>query len=200
MPAQIQSPRVMERLFRAFGIQGKHPLSLDNTVVPVAIVEDLSDRATDFLGTAWVWIRCDATALTESSIQLTNAGARSSVDLTIDRVRVKSQLAMDILLHVTDLTDGALLLGQANKLWSDGNQLPGVPPGVPDHRDGSAYGAADILAIADLLLPPPVADSMQTFEPGWVLAPGQKFVARGTTDNVRMEAYIQYSVRRRISA
>ena len=193
-PAQIQSPRVMERLFRAFGIQGKHPLSLDNTVVPVAIVEDLSDRATDFLGEAWVFIRCNATAAVGGSIQLTNAGLASSVDLKIEEFGFSTLAAAQCGVKQTSLSDGALLLGVQQKIWSDTNQLPGVPPGVPDHRDGSAYAGATNLINRTM-----VATVEQRYSPGWVLAPGEKFVITCSTVNVRLQTWIRYSVSRRIA-
>lgn len=194
MPAQIQSPRVMERLFRAFGIQGKHPLSLDNTVVPVAIVEDLSDRATDFLGEAWAFIRCNATAAVGGSVQLTNAGLTSSVDLRIEEFGFSTLANAQCGVKLLDLSDGALLLGVEEKRWSDTNQLPGVPPGVPDHRDGSAYGASTNLINRSM-----IATEEQRYSPGWVLRPGQKFVITCSTVNVRLQTWIRYSVRRRIS-
>ena len=189
MPTKIQNARAFQRLVRAFSIQGRMQLFLDDHVVPVAIVEDLSEEATDVRVNAWAFIRCNATAAVGSSIQLTNAGLDSAVDLVVDECRFQAQTATQYTINLTDLTDGALLLGVQTKVWSDTNQLPGVPAGVIDHRDGGAYAAASFMDNGSL-----VANEPRTIQPGWTLAPGQKFVVRLATVNIRLQAWIKYRV------
>ena len=44
MPTEIQTPKPWMRLAEAFRLTGRHKLLLDEVVVPVAIVEDLSEK------------------------------------------------------------------------------------------------------------------------------------------------------------
>lgn len=189
MAAKIQNARAFQRLLRAFSIQGRMQLFLDDHVVPVAIVEDLSEEAADVRVNAWVFIRVDATAAVGGAAQLTNAGLDSAVDLVIDECRFTAQANTQYTINLTDLSDGALLTGVTTKVWSDTNQLPGVPSGSPDHRDGSAYAAAAFMDNGSL-----IANEPMTIKPGWTLAPGQKFVVRLATVNVRLQVWIRYRV------
>lgn len=193
MPAPIQSAGAVARLFAKFGIQGKHPLSLDNTVVPVAILEDVSQEAAPQAPVnAWAFVRCNATAAVGGAIQITNAGLDSAVDLIIDEMEFQTLAASQCGVKLTNLTDGALLLGVQSKVWRD-TGTPGVPPGVPDHRDASAYAANTNLVNKTMVATVPFR-----FSPGWTLSPGFKIAVTCSTVNVRLQGWFKYRVISRV--
>lgn len=188
MPAQVQSAAAISRLLRKLGIQGKHPLTLDSTVVPVAIIEDVSEQvgAEAAVG-VWAFIRANATVAVAGAMVLTNE-VGSAVDLIVDEIRFQTAVANTYRLNQTDIAVGALTAGILHKFWMDTNHLPGIPPGVINHADGGAFGAAPSAYIAG----PTVAQIPVNIPVGWTLSPGQSFVVRSITVNIAIDGYIKY--------
>lgn len=138
MPAKIQDATIWRRLQQRFAIVGRHVLLLDEIVVPVVVVDDLTDD-----------VVADAVNFTVAMQVEESVGKKSTAVLLNDRVGW--QIIVDEVLITTPANTipvirlsvtpplSAIAGGFASKTWNNRLQIA-EPPGLMFGDDGTFTG------------------------------------------------------------
>jgi len=191
MPIQIQTAKGWRRLQEAFSIVGRHRLMLDEVVVPVAILEDLTLQPDTANDRATLSITCPAEALERSACVLFNTNAAldpTGAILLVERVYMTSGLVGNISINQTTVAPLNPIAGSViRKLWNDPSQ-PAVPAGT-GFADGSAFGAAGEIYIGTQL-----ANTPFVVEVNQILPALAGLAVVGGAINTEIKATFQYRV------
>lgn len=188
MPMQIYTAGAWQRLRDAFDLKGKHNLLLDEVVVPVAVVADLSSQAPDQANDATIQISMPAIVGDLGAACIGNLGT-PNVNLLVDKITFMAPAAAATF-RIID-TNIAPILGLAgavlNKTWNDPSQV-GVPAGTPFANE-DVFGAGTEIMVVRLLPATPFH-----MEPKWVVPPGRLLIVGHSIINTAWECTFNYRV------
>jgi len=185
MPSQIQDLETAQALTERFGLVGKLPLRLDETVVPVAVIGELEDRrfkmAQGLLNTAGV-------AAAFSYVQLFNPVGSNKL-VTLKRFTANVGAAMGVEFGPTDL---AMTAVTATALaWLD-RRNQGAPVAIIHGR--TSAGSLLDLKIGELEMDPALTVT-RFYKLTTQILPGQGFAFKGDVLAVRMQINLLWSER-----
>lgn len=189
MPIPIYTAGAWQRLRDAFDLKGKHNLLLDEVVVPVALVADLSSEATHQANDATAQASVPAEAGETGTALFANIGD-TGVDLLVDRIVINCGTSGRF--RITSSSNAPLAPIAASSLvvvWNNPDQ-PGSPPGQIFADEGAFIG--DRLYDFQHL-----ASTSWYIEPKWVLPPNSGLAINFTTVNILFQVTFQYRVRTR---
>lgn len=131
MPTEIQTPTPWAKLADAFRLTGRHRLLIDEVIVPVVVVSDLSEVAATTEQEATAYFSMVAIVGSATVAVLFNGvTADTGVDLIIDSALASSETAGTYRVRQTTVAPVAPAAGVLlTKNWNRFPQV-GVPPGT----------------------------------------------------------------------
>jgi len=139
MPIKVYTAGAWSRLRDAFDLKGKHQLQLDEVIVPVVVVDDLSPGKIAIGQDATVDMQQIAVVGEKASLLLENP-AGSGSNLLIDRITISSATTSILTVRLTQTAPlNAMVGGSANISWNNPDQV-GTPPGVMFADHGTFTG------------------------------------------------------------
>lgn len=188
MPLKIQNPRAWGRLVDAFTLTGRHKLLLDEVVVPVAIIEDLSEQAGTEPDDATMFVEATNVAATLGAAVLSNLGETGAV-LLLDRIIVTTSAVQFVGISQTTIAPILPLAGSIIvKQWNDPRKA-----GAPT---GTGFANTNVFGTTNLLFRPFMSANIPyTFDVKQVIPPNNQIAVGGFTVNVELNVTFQYRVR-----
>ena len=167
MPIQVQNTKVWGRLVDAFTLTGRHKLLLDEIIVPVVLVENLSEeQSSQERHASYTMDVAAGIGLISKGVLLNDAG--SGVQILIDRVTMTASATstLDILLSRTAATN-PIAGGAADQGWND-LDVPGAPPGTL-FADSGVFVGPLLHANKQIINTPMLIDLKLILQPGVAL-------------------------------
>ena len=177
MPMQIQTAGAWRRLVEAFDLKGKAQLRLDETVVPVFVVnEEPTEIAADPVDATWTFFVSNTAASPTTALLLNNSvGSR----ILIDEVMYSTSLTATVVMILTATAAvNPVAGGAADKTWNNNLQTP-VVPGL-QFGDSGAFVGPDIYN-AGCLPSTPITVATKV-----AIDPGQAFAVQIQTNNLQL--------------
>jgi len=188
MPIQIQTADGWRRLQKAFSIVGRHRLMLDEVVVPVAILEDLTLLADTANDRANISIRCDNTAGTNGAAVFSNL-PDTGTTLLLETITLNAQTAQVFNINQTTIAPILPLGGSSSisKTWNDPTQ-PGAPA-------GSGFANDNVFGITGQIQRVIInANVVVQFQVNQIVPPLQQISVGGFTNNAEFQVSFDYRV------
>ncbi len=141
MPITIQNARGWDALRQRFSIVGRHRLQLDEVIVPVVIMDDITEQ-TDTVGQlATAFALAPAVAAKKSSVVFFNGVTSETGYLfNITRIRVSSTGTIGYTFGFTTVAPlSPIAASTVDQTWNDVGQT-GTPPGNLFTDDGAFAG------------------------------------------------------------
>jgi len=184
----IQNTRAWGRLVDAFGLTGRHKLLLDEVVVPVVLVEDVSGPDSSLEDDATMSIFCNSNAGTTGACVFSNFGFTGAI-LLLDRITIVTSAAMQVLvLQTTIVPVLPIAASNISKTWNDPSRSS-EPSGTGFANEGVFGGGDEILEGAML------ANTPYQFDVKQVVPPNHQIAVQGGNTNSAIRAAFQYRVR-----
>jgi len=144
MPMPIYSSGAWQRLRDAFDLKGKHSLLLDEVVVPVAVVAELSGVEGSQTASATAFIGAPAAgALIKSACLLSNLFDGTS-RLIVEAITAIPSLTTSYTIGLTTIAPILPIAASTIvKQWDDQSR-PGVPPGSAFANEGIFSGSGQM--------------------------------------------------------
>lgn len=185
MPTQIQTPTQWQRLLNRFGIKGRHQLLLDEVVVPVVLIEDVSELETGPQD-ATIAVIAPAIAATLGACVLANLS--SGTDLLVDRIIMNAPAGMAVDTRFSTIAPIIPLAGGViDKTWNNPDQV-GVPAG-DGFANQNVFGAGTLLNRTQV-----GANIRYEYDCKLVLPPNNVISVGGLTANQALQVTFQYRV------
>ena len=185
MPMPVNAPRVWGRVADFFRLQGKHPLMLDETTVPVIVIADFTaeEARVEDAATYAMFINADVLGPSKAVLLNDSAGTR----MLVDRI---SYSAGTTTRPVVTLSNTApvtpIAAGTADKTWNNRLQT-GDPPGEM-FADRGAFVGPDVYVGNHVQNTPLHIDAML------VLDPGEQVVISGSDTNASIRVVLNVRV------
>ena len=175
MPTEIQTPFAWARLADKFRLTGRHKLMLDEVVVPVVLVEDLSEPGIINEQDATCVMVIAAPVGVAKALLENPAG--SGVRFLLDRIVVSGGMNMIPAIQLTQTAPTNPIAGAlANVSWNNPEQS-GSPPGTMFADDGVFVGESrynnNLLALTSAIILPKLV-----LPAGWLIVINTSTAAR----------------------
>ena len=181
MPISIQNSRAWGRLVDAFTIRGRHKLLLDEIVVPVVLIEDLSDKPGPQQEATFTMFAPPQGAGVDVVLLLENSSVGSI--FFIDEITIGSENNVIVQITLTTTAPVAPAAGgEADKTWNDNTQTPVV--------SGTMFADLGAFVGPDVWKGEFLADTPQHITPKLILRPGQLIAISVITTNSGLRAVI----------
>lgn len=187
MPVEIQNPKAWAKLVDEFGLTGRHQILIDEVILGVAIVADLTDQ--EGSGVASAIAQANMTlAGTVGVVGLENV-LGSDRDVLIDKIVIQQRLAVVLArlysINVQGLTGYAADAGASTRRvqWADGRRGEAAPANIVVHSTtGAVTPITSPETIGSIQIPPATLTHEMirtfTFPEPLILPPGFNCIIR----------------------